>query len=326
MSPLAEGPGRSCPVSHRYGPQALAAPATLKVDSLWVAGGLYGNPFALQALVESYGRERGTKALVFNGDFHWFDADPRDFKLVNDTVLSFDATRGNVETELAEPSNGAGCGCGYPEWVDQGTVERSNRIIDRLRLAAESVPNALPQLASLPMYLLVDVAGVRVAIVHGDAESLAGWRFSQEALATPAGCDVARRDFDLAKVDVFASSHTCLPVLQAFGGRRVLVNNGAAGMPNFKGTTFGLVTRVACSPSNAALHAIPIGDIFVEAIPLHYVAAAWQRHFVAHWPEGSDAYASYYLRIVNGPHYSPDAALRLPTQARDYFTSSSSVS
>src|SRR6266705_1689226 len=69
-------PGRSCPRSYFYGPQALAGEACLRVDSLWVAGGLYGNPFALDALLEAYDREGGVKALVFNGDFHWVDIDP----------------------------------------------------------------------------------------------------------------------------------------------------------------------------------------------------------------------------------------------------------
>ncbi len=63
-------PGRSCPASYRYGPQALSGRAALQVDCLWVAGGLYGNPLALQTLMELYERESGTKALVFNGDFH----------------------------------------------------------------------------------------------------------------------------------------------------------------------------------------------------------------------------------------------------------------
>ena len=282
----------------------------MQVDCLWVAGGLYGNPFALEVLLESYQRERGAKALVFNGDFHWFDVDLREFEAINDTVLSYDATRGNVETELAEPC-GVGCGCGYPEWVDDGTVERSNRIIERLRIAASSLPHALARLAALPMHLRVDVAGARVAVVHGDAESLAGWGFSQEALSTEEGCESARRAFELAGVDVFASSHTCLPLLQAFRGRGVVINNGAAGMPNFKSRTFGLATRIARSPGSEAVYAVRFGNVFIEAVPLRYDAAAWERHFAAHWPPGSDAHTSYHRRIVNGPEYAPHQALRL---------------
>jgi hypothetical protein len=158
--------------------------------------------------------------------------------------------------------------------------------------------------------LRVDVGGARVGVVHGDAESLAGWRFSQETLATPAGHEAASRAFSLAEADVFASSHTCLPVLQSFGPGRALANNGAAGMPNFKGALFGLATRIALSPSEEALYRLRIGALVVEAIPLRYDTRAWERHFVARWPAGSDAHASYYRRIVNGPEYSVERALR----------------
>jgi len=111
-------------------------------------------------------------------------------------------------------------------------------------------------------------------------------------------------------VSVFASSHTCLPVLQAFEGARAIVNNGAAGMPNFAGTTYGLATRIALAPHPDALYRHRIGHAIVEAIPIRYDAKAWQAAFLAQWPEGSDAHASYWRRIVNGPGYGIDAALR----------------
>lgn len=274
-------PGRSCPSSYRYAPGALAGAPALRVQTLWVAGGLYGNPFALESLIASYEREPGEKALVFNGDFHWFDAQPREFEAITGTVLSFHATRGNVETELFDPAPGAGCGCAYPDWVDHGTVERSNAILERLRAAARAVPQAL-----------------------------AGWGFSQEALATPAGYAAAARAFLLAGVDVFASSHTCLPVLQAFWPERALINNGAAGMPNFRGALFGLATRIALKPSDAALYRARVGGAVVEAVPVPYDAAAWERHFTARWPAGSAAHVSYHRRIVAGPDYDIARALR----------------
>jgi len=110
-------PGRTCPVSYRYRPEAIALAAPLAVDTVWIAGGLYGNPFALRALLEAYDAEPGSKALIFNGDFHWFDVDPVDFRLIDQTVLGFRALRGNVETEISAPAENAGCGCAYPEWV-----------------------------------------------------------------------------------------------------------------------------------------------------------------------------------------------------------------
>src|SRR5262245_12867161 len=169
---MAAGPGRSCPLDYRYGAASLARPASLQVDTLWIAGGLYGNPEALARLLELHDEEPGDKALVFNGDFHWFDVARDDFVGLNAAVLAHRATRGNVETELAFPSPGTGCGCGYPDWVGDGEVERSNRIIERLRATAAQAPEALRELAALPMHLLAEVGGERVAIVHGDADSL----------------------------------------------------------------------------------------------------------------------------------------------------------
>lgn len=295
-------PGRACPVSYGYGAPVLDR-VDFSVDTLWVAGGLYGNWFALERLLELYEREPGSKALVFNGDFHWFDVE--DFMAIEDAVSAHRATRGNVETELATPAEGAGCGCAYPEWVDDGTVARSNRIIERLRSAVTTA--ARERLAALPMNLVAEVAGERVAIVHGDADSLAGWGFSQEALATPEGRRTALGAFERWKVRVFASSHTCLPVMAAFHDERLVVNNGAAGMPNFQGTTYGIVTRISVAPGRS-LYARRAGGLYVEAIALDYAAAAWQRRFLAQWPEGSDAHRSYYQRIVDGPRYSPGQA------------------
>jgi len=157
-------PGRTCPLSYRYAPESLRRAPELAVESLWIAGGLYGNPFALESLLALYERERGTKALVFNGDFHWFDARTDVFDQINRKVLGFAALRGNIEAELATPVADAGCGCAYPDWVDDGTVERSNEIIERLRPAAGEAR----ALAALPMHLVArvgaghDVGDVRV--------------------------------------------------------------------------------------------------------------------------------------------------------------------
>ncbi len=309
-----QAPGRACPLSYRYPASALAAAPSLGADSLWIAGGLYGNPFALRTLEALYDREPGPKALVFNGDFHWFDVDPEIFAAVDAAVLGHVALRGNVETELAEPAAGAGCGCAYPAWVDDGTVGRSNRIIDRLRTTAGALAGAKGRLRALPMHTVAAVGGERVAIVHGDARSLAGWGFSQEALATAQGIEAARADFADAGATVFASSHSCLPVLQALPGGRAIANNGAAGLPNFSGTRFGVATRISVRPRAGALYAVRAGALWVEAVALEYDAQAWEECFLAQWPPGSDAHRSYYGRIARGPGYSPGQALRGATK------------
>jgi hypothetical protein len=307
---MAEGAGRNCPLGYRYGAAALARPATLHTDTLWVAGGLYGNPEALERLLELYADEPGDKALVFNGDFHWLDVAPEDFRRIQERVLAHHATRGNVETELSSPSAGAGCGCGYPQWVGDAEVGRSNRILERLRATACALPGALAPLGRLPMFVVAEVGRERIGVVHGDADSLAGWGFSQERLATAAGARAALAAFDAARVRVFASSHTCLPVLQAFDDARVLANNGAAGMPNFAGTHFGVATRISVRPRADALYRLRAGSSAVEAHALAYDPAAWRARFVQSWPEGSDAHASYASRIANGPRYDIVSALR----------------
>ena len=212
-----DAPGRSCPIGYRYAPARLATTVAVACDALYVVGGLYGNEPALDAVEALFERERGEARLAFNGDFHWFDTDPAVFERIDRRVQAFDAMRGNVETELAAPAAApgadAGCGCGYPAWVGDDTVQRSNRILGRLRAAASLLPERQQLLAGLPMWRRYRVGDARVAVVHGDAESLAGWGFAQEALDDPDHRRRVRRWFDEAAADVFASTHTCLPVL-----------------------------------------------------------------------------------------------------------------
>ena len=296
-------PGRSCPLPYRYAPDAFHGAAALAADTLWIAGGLYGNRFALQALLEAFDAEPGAKALVFNGDFHWFDAEPAEFELIDETVLGFHALRGNVETEIAAPADGAGCGCAYPAWVGDATVEHSNAIIERLRTAALGSGRDLQQLAALPMTLVAEVGGERIGIVHGDAESLAGWNFSQEVLGTPQGAAAAERALVRSGVKVFASSHTCLPVLKSFPGGRAVINNGSAGMPNFRGERHGIATRISVRPVRNPPYGIRLGGLHADAVALAYDFAAWDKRFVELWPAGSDAHRSYFERMRSGPAF-----------------------
>ena len=311
-------PGRHCPRHYRYSPAVFARPAELKARSLYIVGGLYGNPFALESVLALAGGENAT--LVFNGDFNWFDVEPAEFERINETVLGHAALRGNVETEIAGEDAGAGCGCGYPEWVGDAEVGRSNQILARLRETARELPGLRTRLAGLPMHLVAETGGLRIGIVHGDAESLAGWHFSQEALRERperAGALLAATG-----MDIFACTHTCLPVMQDFvspRGRAIVANNGAAGMPNFRGTHFGLATRIAPEPSGEALYGTRLGALVVEAVPVPYDQDAWLARFDRVWPEGSPASLSYRRRIACGPAYELDQAMR-PSAASGSLT------
>ncbi len=323
MPPAA--PGRSCPLHYRYRPQVFAAPASedlRSLDTLYVAGGLYGNDLALDRVLEMFDQEPGRKRLVFNGDFHWFDADPARFDRVQRGVLGHTALRGNVETELAFEVSGMedpGCGCAYPDWVGDEVVERSNRILARLRQAV--TPAQRQALAALPMWLRADVGPLRLGIVHGDAQSLAGWGFAQEHLRDAAHRAQVEQWCRQGEVHAFASTHTCLPVFQALGGQgtagRWVFNNGATGMPNFRGDSAGLLTRIALTPAARGLSRFGVrlgsgeNTVFVDALAVEVDAEQNRQRFLQQWPVGSDAHSSYFDRIQRGPAYTVHEAVRI---------------
>ena len=128
-------PGRSCPLRYRYSPSVFRRAPDLDADTLYVIGGLYGNVEAMREILAMKAREErnGPEVrLLFNGDFNWFDIDGDSFDEINETVLTHGAIQGNVEAEL-DSDEDVGCGCAYPSYVDQTTVDCSNAIIEALR-------------------------------------------------------------------------------------------------------------------------------------------------------------------------------------------------
>lgn len=308
-------PGRTCPLHYRYPPNVFARAAELAAETVYVIGGLYGNLPALNAIMALAAREPVAPRLVFNGDFHWFDTDPATFAAINAGVLAHTAMRGNVETEL-QADDDAGCGCAYPEYVDDADVERSNQIMRALRNTANQFPDDVARLTQLPMHLVAQIGDARVGIVHGDAESLAGWRFAHDSLHDPT--NVAWLSALCASADLagFASSHTCLPTFRQFAhgeARHFVINNGAAGMPNFGGTQYGLISRLSMHPpaEGMAQYGRQIGALYIDAIPVHCDHSAFTTQFLADWPIGSPAHVSYFKRIIDGPAYAPPHALGL---------------
>ncbi len=307
-------PGRVCPLRYRYGPRAIAEAKTRDARTLYVIGGLYGNVPALDAIEQMARLEEVPPTLCFNGDFNWFNVDDRAFAEINLRVLANDAILGNVEAELDAPLDDAGCGCAYPDSVDAGVVERSNRIHAQLKATAVRHGHLLQRIAQLPMVARYRVGDCRVGVVHGDAESLAGWRFDVNALDDPGQAAWREAMFEVAEVDVFASTHTCLPALRTVarpkGADACVVNNGAAGMPNFLGDLSGLCTRIATTPSpHPVVHETRVAGAWVALLPAHFDSIRWQRDFLAQWPPGSPAWQSYFQRIAHGTRFSRQQAL-----------------
>ncbi|MCX8113604.1 MAG: hypothetical protein N3D71_00825 [Burkholderiaceae bacterium] len=313
-------PGRSCPPHYGYSPRVFARPPEIAAETLYVIGGLYGNPYALDAIDALAATEAVAPVRVFNGDFHWFDAEPALFAEVQRRVLAHIALRGNVETELAADDDAAGCGCAYPESVPDDDVERSNAILARLRGIAQAADGdrcSRQRLGALPMHAVAQVGEARIAIVHGDAWGLAGWRFAHDSLHDDARSAQLAGALELGAVDGYACSHTCAPALKAFE-RGFVINNGAAGMANFAGTTYGVLTRISTRGLPRALQRLRLYGLFdagcfVDALKIEFDLAAWLARFDAIWPAGSPAAISYRRRIVEGPAFTIDHALgRMP--------------
>ena len=208
-------PGRSCPLDYRYGAAAIAAAPTFEAETLYVVGGLYGNLAALDEIERMAAAERGQVTIVFNGDFNWFNVGDASYVRINQRVLAHRATVGNVEAELCRNDSVAGCGCAYPDSVDQPTVERSNAIHARLRAdrGASSCTDRAPGGPAPPCPLPCR----RHARGHRPWRRRFACRLAfRHRRARP--CPRQRRHcvriFATPTVDVFACSHTCLPVMR----------------------------------------------------------------------------------------------------------------
>jgi hypothetical protein len=312
--------GRVCPIRYRYSPEVFDCSPQFSVHTAYVVGGLYGNHQALDAVLAMAQREcerGGDVTLIFNGDFNWFNVRAEDLAEINETVLRHVATQGNVEAELAADDSDAGCGCAYPDHVDEAVVTRSNAIMARLRATTMALPELRRRLQDVPMTLCIEVGNERIAVLHGDPDSLAGWSFAVEAMP-PGGTTSVRRIHDYfrrAGARIFACTHTGLPFAQRLlvdGRAHLVVNNGSAGMPNFAATRFGVITRISADQRipEASLYGCQLDGLRVDALPVHYDHEAWLRSFLRDWPEGSPAHDAYHGRLVDGPDFSLRQAAR----------------
>lgn len=300
--------GRNCPLDYRLPADSFAGEPLFDCDTLYVVGGLYGNRQALAALEKRLAAEPDAR-VVFNGDLHWFDLDPEVFSDIERCVADHTLLRGNVETELGRVDNSdAGCGCAYPDSVDDLTVARSNQIHAQLTATLQDLPGMAAQLAERPATALVSVAGQRIAITHGDEASLAGWQCARSALATQSRQEELAQWMAAHKLSVLATSHTCAAAALARPGFAV-INNGAAGMPNFNNGRYGVVTRISTRAHASALYRAHQDGLVIEALPLNYAHEQFLDEFDRQWPAGSPAALSYRQRLIRGGEDAIQAAL-----------------
>jgi hypothetical protein len=178
--------GRTCPLRYRYGPQAISAAPEQSVATLYVIGGLYGNLPALDTIEAMAAAEAGPVRLCFNGDVNWFNVDDAGFAAINRRVCcAMTPWRAMWKPSWARKATRPDAAVPTPIRWDAAVVDRSNRIHARLKATARRHPMLCASLQALPMVRRYRVGACRVGVVHGDAESLAGWRFGVDEIDRP---------------------------------------------------------------------------------------------------------------------------------------------
>ena len=138
-----------------------------------------------------------------------------------------------------------------------------------------------------------------MGVTHGDEKLIGGWDCSRESLQDPLRQEELSHWMRETGIDVFATTHTCSPAAMMLADGAV-INNGAAGLPNFSGQDFGIVARISTTPAKEALFGIERKGVHIEAVPLRYDQAAYVEWFDALWTPASPAAISYRDRIVGG--------------------------
>ena len=123
---------------------------------------------------------------------------------------------------------------------------------------------------------------------------------------------------------MFACTHTGLPYAQDLtdrdGRRWLVINNGSAGLANFAGTSFGVITCLSTNPPPPAdsLYGISIDGLRCDAVALEFDLAWWLARFREQWPPGSPAYDRYVGRITGGTPLRLQQAIRGAVTQGDY--------
>jgi radical SAM/Cys-rich protein len=234
---------------------SFAAGPELVAETIYVVGGLYGNVEASTRSAPWPAPKRGRRRSSSTATFHWFDVAWRTSWRSKPACAAIGGCAA-MSNELAHDDMAAGCGCAYPVDVSDAEVTRSNEILGRLRATAVASGIDRGALAQLPMHLVHAWATRASASCTVTRPRSPGWGFAHDRLDDPAHGRWIESMFREACVDVFASTHTCLPSFRHFEhahGDGLVANNGAAGMPNFVDKRCGLVTRISRTASRHAL-------------------------------------------------------------------------
>lgn len=237
-------------------------------ESVLVFGGPYSNLEATQALIEEADSLGFTpERMICTGDVVAYAADAsQTVALVRDSVRHI--IKGNCEESLAADSED--CGCGFPE------DSECSRLSDAWFQHARSELNAADRrwMAGLPESLVLDLDGVRLAVVHGSPSKINRFVFASTGHA------LKLKEIEGAGVHGVIGGHCGLPFTQSISGF-LWHNSGAIGMPANDGTPrvwYSIVSRTADGiaiehRSLAYDHAAAAGKMLRAGLPEGYALA-----------------------------------------------------
>lgn len=190
---------------------------------LMLFGGPYSNLEATKALFDEAGRiGLAPERLICTGDVVAYGADPAaTVDLIRATGCH--VVMGNCEESLAAGADD--CGCGFPAG---STCERLSAAWFAHALA-KLKPDARGWMARLPRRIDIEIAGHRLAVIHGGIERINQFIFASTAAA------IKDQELSRANVDGIIAGHCGLPFTQVVG-RRLWHNPGVIGMPADDGT------------------------------------------------------------------------------------------
>lgn len=287
--------GRICPIDYKIDSKLFKNINNINYETIYIAGGIYGNYFALKSLVEM--AKKDNAFIILNGDYHWFDYDYYSFLCIEDIIKDYMVLNGNVEKELLR-NESTGCGCAYPNYVDDDVVKRSNHIHSCLKHNIQD-NKIIAKISSRKEVCTIRLKDYLIGISHGDEKSVAGWSCSNISLRNNERQKEIINFMDSLQLNVFATSHTCEPIMM-YDENHIVINNGAAGMPNFNKSGEGVVTRISFSESIDRIYGSKVGELYIDAVAIKYDNEAFIKWFETHWKKGTPAHISYFDRILNG--------------------------
>ena len=197
---------------------------TISTDNpVLVFGGPYGNLEATKALLSEAGLKGiAPENIICTGDVVAYCADPQaTVDLLRKKNIA--VVMGNCEEQLGLGAED--CGCGFEEGTACDVLSQQWYTFSSQHLDAPSCA----WMRALPRKIILEIAGLRLAIIHGSVSEIARFVFNSSPDST------LQQEIDLSECDGVIGGHCGLPFTRMVDGK-LWHNPGVIGMPANDGT------------------------------------------------------------------------------------------